>query len=529
MELGFVGQAVRRWWWVVVLLFVMGAVPAMIARGADARYTSEAVLLLTPPSDAQGQVAFSADPDRYVLGQITLLQSTTLANQVAAEVGRGLSSAQVAADVGVVQDPKTDVVRLSAQASTPEFAQAIVQGYVDAYFVTVRTQAQQVLFPRVQQLQQQQELLQTGIAAVDAQIAAALTPYLPIPGVAGTTPAAVPSVDEVAPNLASTKSALQHQYDDVLSAKAQLQLGSRLQVTSQTVERATLPDSPDPGVEELLLIGGLLAGALLGCLLAVLIARYSSRVLSDAESQSRLGAPLIGGFPFSDGLGHRSRPDTMHLAPDVVTFVDRLRVRIDAHAGVGSTLIVVVGAQRPSGCTTLAASIASRYAAAGSEVLLVDADLARPYLTRAYGLGGDGLAALVDGNTNALQRDPIATTDMTRLRFLGGDVSGDHRVRRRDLPVLVDRLRLSAEVVVVDGGVLLESSLTLELARIADAIVVAIPRRGQQRAALDAVAQQLAMRQGELLAVSMPTGLSRTLPDPAPHREHHAEPAAVGA
>jgi hypothetical protein len=337
---------------------------------------------------------------------------------------------------------------------------------------------------------------------------------------------AVPSVDAIAPQLASARAALQHQYDDVLTAKAQLELGGRLQVTSRIVQPPTLPGSANPRISKSLVAIGLVGGGLVGSLLAIALARLSSEVLDDDELSAGLGVPLFGDFPRSGGLSRRGPPDIAHLSAEVVAFVDRLRARIEAEGGDASTLIVVAGTQRTTGCTTLSIALASRYAASGYDVLLVDADSAQPFLTRTYGLGLD------DGDETgpplSLASDLHgAALDVPGLRLTSGfEVQGGQAFRRHLLPRLGERLRSSAEVVVVDSGALADSSLARGLTEIADVIVMTVPHHGQDRSVLQASADLLAHRRGELVAVAMPVGKPRRIPLPQPRIAAHPEMAA---
>src|SRR4051794_17503356 len=86
MEFSYVATAVRRYWWVVVLCVAIGLVPVIARRSSTQEYVARAVLLVSPPSDSRVQVTFNNDPDRYVIGQLSVLRSSSLADQVAKKI-----------------------------------------------------------------------------------------------------------------------------------------------------------------------------------------------------------------------------------------------------------------------------------------------------------------------------------------------------------------------------------------------------------------------------------------------------------
>lgn len=101
MELSFVFNALRRYWWVFVACTVLGAVAGVLGndRGSEL-YESTAVLIVSPPSESRVQVSFTNDPDRYVIGQLSVLRSDDLAERVANEVGDGATTGEVSEGCG---------------------------------------------------------------------------------------------------------------------------------------------------------------------------------------------------------------------------------------------------------------------------------------------------------------------------------------------------------------------------------------------------------------------------------------------
>lgn len=81
MELSLVLTALRRRWWLILLFTILGGIVGSIyAPTSEELYESRAVLLVSPPDGAS--VSAQADPDRFVIGQLDILRSKTLADNV---------------------------------------------------------------------------------------------------------------------------------------------------------------------------------------------------------------------------------------------------------------------------------------------------------------------------------------------------------------------------------------------------------------------------------------------------------------
>jgi hypothetical protein len=87
-----------------------------------------------------------------------------------------------------------------------------------------------------------------------------------------------------------------------------------------------------------------------------------------------------------------------------------------------------------------------------------------------------------------------------------GDKSVSSGLRRQNLPELVDAAKHYAHVVVLDGGALLDSALTVQLTQLVDAVVLCVPVRKQLNSSLATIKTQLADARGEVLPVFVPVG-----------------------
>lgn len=515
MELSLILNALRRYWWVIVVFTGLGALPGLLVEDAGTNYQSKAVLLISPPSESQSQVSFSSDPDRYVIGQLSVLTSEALAERVANSIGEGASTNSVLSKITIVHKPRTDIVEITAVDIDPLRAQQAAQAYVDLYFDSIRQQVEDAQQPQIDQLEDELSQVGAQLATIDADIAEAMAPFLPT--ATGDDLAAfppIPGLEVVAPDLVSQKQNLLAEYGQLLSAKAGLELNARLKVTSEVVQRATLPIAPVIESSKMLVAGGAIAGMFIGLLLAVTIARLSAKVVGSKQVAEILSQPLVGDFPYSRALAKNPVPiDQVPI--DVSAFVDALCVRAEASAHAANALVIVVtGTERSAGSTTLAATMANRFALSGSQVLLVDADTTDPRISLAFP-NGAGIPAFLaqaaragDAGRRPVGRsngEPLATTSIPGLAVLGlGNKLEQQSLRRHNVPQLVEAAAAQAHVVIFDGGPLASAASTVQLMQLADTVVLAVPVKRQRVLELEAVARLLHSRRGELLPVSMP-------------------------
>jgi succinoglycan biosynthesis transport protein ExoP len=151
---------------------------------------------------------------------------------------------------------------------------------------------------------------------------------------------------------------------------------------------AAAPVSPD-GKRFLAL--GLLAGLVLGALLAVLRDLLDDTVRSARAAAEVVGAPTLA--VVDQDADEQGRAEAVRQLRTNLAFL-----RAAGGPTSGAEVIVVTSASGGEGKTTTALDLARSVAMAGEQVLLVEADLRRPTLAAALGLGaGRGLAEVLTG------------------------------------------------------------------------------------------------------------------------------------
>ena len=194
-----------------------------------------------------------------------------------------------------------------------------------------------------------------------------------------------------------------------------LSIASVAPIGVRQIDRAEPPaeaSSPKPVQNTLI---GAMVGLALGLALAVALERRDRRVRDPRFMEYVLGGPIIGRIPRSRALARAGRGTRALPAPEADAF-RTVRVNLRRQLELqGTRSLIVTSAIPGEGKTTLAWNLARIEAAAGSRVLLVEADLRRPSLARS--LEANGAAGL----SELLASDQVQLQDLIQpVDFEGG-------------------------------------------------------------------------------------------------------------
>jgi capsular polysaccharide biosynthesis protein len=509
MELEYVLKAVRKYWLLVVAFAVAGAAAAvLLVPEREPEYEATALVLVAPGSDE------GAPGDRYVMSQMAVLQTPQMTAGAIEAAGVALSPDEVSEAVDFEQQPGTDVVQITATAATAETAQAIANGYVDAYFETLEARVASSGPDReIEILDRTIAVIEEQIRRADEEIAAVLQPYFEAPA-EGEGPRQVPALEQIAPALATERNVLGNQYTEVLRRRTELEFAPRPEIRSQVVQRAELPSAPVDPSGRLLTLALVAAGLFGGVLVATALARSSRRVLDAVEVSAILGAPIAASVKRQRSLARGRLEQPAQMSPAMHDSINQVCVQAERQAVPGVTLsVVVAGTQNGSGATTVATAMAYRYAELGSKVLLVNADHIRGDTSRRADLRAEGLSALVEGDRGEPDQQPRLTgspmdafthTDVPNLIVVGYDERSSPMTRRARVDVMevMEAARKYADVVIFDTGPILDSVSSIKLAQHADVTVLVVPVRRQRSEPLRIIARQLEGHDGLLLPVT---------------------------
>lgn len=487
MELAFIISAIRRYFWFVIVMALAGALPGLLSGSGTDSYRSRAVLLVSPPADSAP--TFSGDPDRFVISQLSVLRSDVIAERVIEIVGRDVTTTFVSSAVTFYHEPETDIVDVTVVTDDPEFSQIIGNAYLAAYVGLLVDQADGALEPIDDELLEVRQQIEDN----DLRLAEAMAPYLVFqPAASGDAYPPIPSPDQVVPSVVSEREILIAKYNELLSTRTRIETNNLSNSSGRVIQAATLPTEPVTESATLLLGAGVAGGLFVGLLGAVLIARLSSRVLDDLQAEEILGRSIVGAVPWERSLVADQRGALHNPPPGIARFVDWLCVRAEAIAQSRESLtIVVVGTRRAAGATTLACALANRFAVNGSSVLLVDGDQRDPAITALFRAsqrapreptsGGKGLHSLGAGG--------IANVEIAS--FTDGSEGGT--MRPQQVTDVIEQATSRADVVIVDGGPLMSASSTVQLTRLCDAVILAMPAHQEVRP-LTQIANELESR-----------------------------------
>ncbi len=507
MELSFVISALRRRFWVVTLFALLGSLPGLTSNRSDSNvWESTAVLNVQPPTRT-GVNIFQVDPDRYVQGQLSVLESEELASQVAAKVTEGSNTEITAAElreiVTIEHKPETDVVEITTTTDSDAKAQAISQTYADLYVAGLATTETDTA--QKTQLDTQITQLEGSLQKIDDAIKESMKGFLPTGRKQNPDP--IPPAEVVDPSNVSKRQTILAELIDLKSQKNDLDLQSTLKVNTEIIDDAPLPLEPKPARGNFLLAGGLLAGAVAGVVVALMWARFSTKVLDEVSAGEILGSPVVSEFPHYRSLARNPLAAFQALPRSAVPTVDQLCVRAEAMARIGEPLVVAVtGTMRSAGSTTLALAMAERFAAGGASVVVIDGDVRDPRVTALFNATADGGVPSVIASDGALTdqrgRSAFTRTMDPAVSVLGlGPNRGSAALRRDTVPAVLSAARRKAEVIVVDGGPVLDLASTLQFASLADAVVLAVPLARQKGDALLDLSRQLGPVAAKLLPV----------------------------
>jgi capsular exopolysaccharide synthesis family protein len=281
------------------------------------------------------------------------------------------------------------------------------------------------------------------------------------------------------------------------------------------VTPASLPLAPAGLGEKTLLAAGALLGLLVGLGAVILRDRLDDRVRDRADLERCLDAPVAAEvLHVSRRLGPPASVFTRSPHSPVAEGYRYLRARLDPliASTEGGVVLLVASARAWEGRTSVAANLATALAYAGDKVILVDADLQHPSLSKVFGTRHrPGLGDLLAGR--ALLEETAVPTNVPGLRLVAaGEAVGltSDTLNVSSLGRGFARMKAVADVIVVDSAPVLEVSDALRLACVSDLVVVVADVRRTRRSDASSAAQQIrAVGLGTIVGVlnAVPTAL----------------------
>ncbi len=365
LNLGQVLGVLRRRLPLILLCVVVLAAAAFgFSKQQTKEYTATAAVSFSNDPLSQqvaGLPPVSVNPLTQQASNVELVRLGDMALKTAQQLGRGLTPGRVAGSLSIAAQGESNVVGVSATATSPVLAAGIANAYTHQF--------------AKEQQGGNRRYFKSALALVNRQLNE-------LPPAQRFGPAAV-----ALQNRAQTLRLLEGlDYDNVRVAQV-----------------AGIPTAPSsPKTMKNTIVGALL-GLLLGLGLAFVLERlHRDRHIDDlAELEEAFRLPLVGTVPESAALARAAGPagSRRALSP-AETEAFRLILARLRFFNVDRDLrtVMVSSATRGEGKTTTARRLAEAAAASGSQVLLVEVDFREPTLARQLDLqAGPGLADVLIG------------------------------------------------------------------------------------------------------------------------------------
>jgi uncharacterized protein involved in exopolysaccharide biosynthesis/Mrp family chromosome partitioning ATPase len=314
------------------------------------------------------------------------------------------------------------------------------------------------------------------------------------------------------------ESLLQRVGEQKVSAQAD---PNQLSLVSQPAADAS-PINKKMSLVAVLAVGG---GIALGFLAALAGNFFDERMYTPGEGMRWTGLPVLAVLPENPrlpGLAMGAALDEGMVAP-YANLRAALRLTRGRHAA-GGEVLGIVSAVAGEGRSAVAYLLAVSLADAGQRVLLVDANLHRPYLHKLIDCeSGRGMAALLAGEAGIAP----AVSQLPNLDFMDAGVAdGDSPYALVHSPCLAEWLthcRTLYDVVIIDTPAVSLVPDTLVICQQADSVLVVVRDQVSRKPAVTAAMGQLAGL-GSLRGV-----VYNGRPDPQARFARAAAPAAPAA
>ena len=294
----------------------------------------------------------------------------------------------------------------------------------------------------------------------------------------------------------------QRQYEDLDARRSQAKMEGKVEYSyAQQWEKAELPRKPYWPNWPIGLALGVFAGLVLAALGVLTLELADDTIRTTRQLRDELGVEALGAVPF---VNRRLAGRLNHLAREYprslpVESLRRLRTGLSLSYGPqGGVLerrgaIMVTSANENEGKSFVSSNLAYLLAQAGHQVLLVDMDLYKRDLTRAFDLlSAEGLSSLARGAGALLSCAQNGVHPNLHVLASGPQTDQPSGViESPDFPVFLDEARKGFDFVILDAPPILSVADACTLAARVDAVLVVARSRSTRRGHVDQVQEIL--------------------------------------
>jgi len=389
---------------------VVGVAAGLLSNLRGPVYQATARVLLTPNDPTQqlnpttGLGVVGNDPDRYVVGQISIAESEAVKVE-AVKFLPGVSVKAIEGKVSVSQGGRSNVLNITAAGADPVQARDIANAVAKGYIENQRKAAVSGLQGAAGDIEARLVPLQSQIAQLDGQIGdgstipgasatlvspvnpdAKLAPGQPAPQVppAAGGPGGAPTTAEA---LKAARYAAAVQYETLYSRQQELLVDISLKRGDATlISEAKTPASPASPRPKRDAVLGAFVGLLLGIGVSVLREQLNDKVRSADEVEQLTGLPLLAQLPYDGEAAEPGVAVDQRPSSPLSEAMRSLRTSIQ-YQGVDQPVkvMVVTSALPGEGKSLVAANLSVAFAQAGYRAVLISADLRRPSVNGIFG------------------------------------------------------------------------------------------------------------------------------------------------
>lgn len=491
LELGdYVAILRRRWAWVLVPLIAMPAIAFYLSTSQAEVFNASAEVLLSDSAaqDAVGGGSQSTSfRNRILENEISLALSDQASAGIAQRLDRDVDDIP---GFTVTADSSSDVLVFRTSRSTAEDAARVANVAAETYVGLKQEQAAASITGAVSNLEARLTELQSERQAVRSDLITledALTRASE-----DDRPAAQAQVDREESRISGQVALIDAQIGATADSITQLELSGELALggTARIVSVANPPINSSNAPASRNIVLGLVVGAILGAALALLRENLDNKVRTTDDFE-RMGLIPLGSIP------RASKKDAGQLELARISLTDPDTPQAQAHQKTQAAVrflasqhnisnLLVTSASQGEGKTTLASNLAISMARSNTRTVLVDVDLRRPRVHKAYDLPQtpgitsvvvDGIdvvdsSTLISGVDDHLAVVPAGKLPPHAASFITSAAFGE----------TVKELSKLTDFTVFDAPPVLPVADTLTLAQMVDGVIV-VAFANQTRAA----------------------------------------------
>lgn len=481
-----------KWLVLVSVLAALGGAYLYVSRQEPQYASTATVQIVDAETLAAAGVRLESDPSLVTSDSVTAAAAKELGDPRLADGLAASSTAEYATD-----SPSNVLITETGPDAdaTVDRANAIATAYVgalQAQFDDDVAAMQERLSNLATSIDQQQK------AITDARRAAAAA-------TTATNPNA--QVDPVDGLLEAQYSTTMDQYQTLSGQLTQAQLLASPASILQNAVGSALVSLPGSLVY---LIAGL-AGLLVGIGLAVVRRGLDTKVRTSGQARRSAGAPVLArlsgtGAALKSAETEGTLPVARREATAYTRSIRELRTALQAAVEneSGSAVIVVTAADVETPRSFLAANLAASWALSGRSVVVLSGDLRQPRLNAL--LPADADAPVRTGRGGGRARTAAVPTAIPHLAVhpaLQTELDPADFLASADVRALVEQLRATADVVIIDAPPMLVAADATILGSYADGVLLAVTLGHTHVGAVEESAERLRAANAALLGLSV--------------------------